>query len=87
MTLYLYREGTNTPVLTLEKVRAYTAEQVVMDDGTVYGSLAEGYELSATEDCAGTLRAAWRRNNPSPEARLEEVETLLAEMLFGGESV
>ena len=87
MTLYLYQTGTGTPVLTLEQVRSYTAEQVVLEDGTVYSPLAEGYELSATEDCAGTLRADWRQGNPSQEERLEDVEALLAEILFGGESV
>lgn len=87
MTLYLYRSGTDTPVLTLEQVRSYTAEQVVLEGGTVYGPLAEGYELSATADCAGTLRADWRKANPTQEARLEDVEALLAEILFGGEAI
>ena len=47
--------------------------------GLYVDAVAEGYELSATEDCAGTLRADWRQGNPSQEERLEDVEALLAE--------
>lgn len=87
MTLYLYRTGAQTPEQTLEQVASYTADQVVTEDGTIFGPLAEGYELSETADCAGTLRAAWRTANPSPEQRLEDLEDLMAELLFGGDGV
>ena len=86
MTLYLYKSGTNKAVLTLEDVVSYTADQVVTKKG-VYAPLAGDCELSATSDCAGTLRADWRGKNPSAEKRLEEVEDVLAQILFGGEAV
>ena len=46
MTLYFYEIGTNQPALTVENVQSYTADSVMAADGTVYGPLAEGYELS-----------------------------------------
>lgn len=86
MKLYLYNIERKTPVLTLEDAVSYTANQVVTADGTVYGPFAEDCELSATEDCAGTLRADWRRDHPTAETRLEELEALMAGLLFGGEA-
>lgn len=86
MTLYLYKTGTGTPEITMEDAVSYTADRVVTADGTVYGPFAEDCELSATADCAGTLRADWRRDNPTAEARLEELEALMAGLLFGGEA-
>lgn len=84
MTLYLYRIGETAPVLELEDVVSYTADQVVTADGTAYAPLAEDCELAATPDCAGMLRADWRAANPTQERRIEDLEDLLAEMLFGG---
>lgn len=84
MTLYLYRIGETAPVLELEDVVSYTADQVVTADGTAYAPLAEDCELAATPDCAGMLRADWRLEHPSTETRLEELENLMAELLFGG---
>ena len=84
MELYLYRTADKAVVMKLEKVLDYTDREVRTDDG-VYGPLAEGLELSETADCAGTLRADWRRNHPDNETRLEELETLMAELLFGGD--
>ena len=86
MTLYLYKTGTNVPVMMLEDVLSYTADRVVTEKG-VYAPLAGDCELSATPDCAGTLRADWREKNPPAEKRLEEVEDVLAQILFGGEAV
>ena len=87
MTLYLYQIGANTPALTIENAVSYTADQVVTEMGAVLTPLSEGCELSATADCAGTLRADWRSLHPSDRSRIEELETLMAELLFGGESV
>lgn len=87
MTLYLYQIGTNTPVLTMENVISYSSEEVVSrkDDGTqtVFAPLAEDCELSSKADCSETLRADWRVQNPTDLARIEELEALMAGLLFG----
>ena len=85
MTLYLYKIGTEKPVLTVENAQSYTADSVTAADGTVYGPLAEGYELSGRADCSQTLRADWRKRCPSQETRLEELEELVAALMVGGE--
>ena len=70
MTLYLYKTGTNVPVLTIENVQGYTADSVTAletDGSTVtYTPLAEDCELSSKADCSETLRAAWRTAHPEP---------------------
>ena len=83
MILYLYKLGTNTPALTIKNARSYTADSVTDEDGAVYRPLAEDYELSGKE----TLRADYRAAHPTQETRLEELETLVAALLFGGEGV
>lgn len=60
---------------------------MVTAEGWVLGPLADGVELSETADCVGTPRADRRENNPSQERRIEELEALMAEMLFEGENV
>lgn len=85
MDLYLYKTGTAVPLLVIENVTSYTADQAVTADGTVYGPFAGDCELSATADCAGQLRADWQSEHPTAETRLEELESLMADMLFGGE--
>lgn len=85
MILYLYKIGTDTPVLTVENAQSYTADGILAADGAVYAPLAEGYELSGKVDCSETLRADWRKRCPSQETRLDELETLVAALLFGGE--
>ena len=82
MILYLYKLGTNTPALTIEDARSYTADSVAAEDGAVYRPLAEDYELSGK---AETLRADYRAAHPTQEIRLEELEELVAALLFGGE--
>lgn len=80
MTLYLYHIGANAPALTIENVQSYTADSVTAleADGTVatYAPLAEDCELSSKADCTETLRADWRKANPSTE---NQVNDLLAE--------
>ena len=85
MTLYLYKTGTSVPAMVLDNVVSYAADQVVTEEGC-YGPFADDYELSAAADCTETLRADYRRENPSAETRLEELEEILAELLFGGEA-
>ena len=85
MTLYLYRIGTEVPILTIENVQNYTADSVTAADGTVYGPLAEDCELSGKADCSETLRADYRAAHPTQETRLEELEELVAALMFGGE--
>ena len=85
MTLYLYRIGTEVPILTIENVQNYTADSVTAEDGAVYRPLAEDYELSGKADCSETLRADYRAAHPTQETRLEELEELVAALLFGGE--
>ena len=85
MTLYLYKIGTEKPVLTVENARSYTADSVTAADGTVYGPLAADCELSSVPECTETLRANWRKRCPATEPRLEELEELVAGLMFGGE--
>ena len=85
MTLYLYKTGTNVPVLTIEDVQSCTADAVTAADGTVYAPLAEDCELSSKADCSETLRADYRAAYPTQETRLEELEELVAALMFGGE--
>ena len=85
MTLYLYKLGTNAPALTIKNARSYTADSVTAEDGAVYKPLAEDYELSGKADCSETLRAGYRAAYPTQETRLEELETIVAALLFGGE--
>lgn len=71
MTLYLYKAGTSTPVLTIKNVQSYTADSVTAldEDGhsVIYSPLAEDCELSNKPDCSETLRAAWRTEHPDAE--------------------
>lgn len=85
MTLYLYEIGTDQPVLTVENAQSYTADSVTAADGTIYAPLTEGYELSGKVNCSETLRADYRAAHPTQETRLEELEELVAAMIFGGE--
>lgn len=89
MTLYLYKIGSSSLVLTIENVQGYTAVRVTALDeagnAVVYAPLAEDCELSSKADCSETLRAAWREANPDGETRLDELEELVAALLYGGE--
>lgn len=91
MTLYVYRLGENAggapavPALTIEDVVSYTADRAVTADGSVYGPFGEDCELSSRPDCSEALRAKWRREHPSAEERVEELEALVAGLLFGGD--
>ena len=85
MILYLYKLGTNTPALTIKNARSYTADSILTADGAVYAPLAEGYELSGKADCSETLRADYRASYPTQETRLEDLEELVAALMFGGE--
>lgn len=89
MTLYLYKRGTSAPVLTIENVQSYTAERVTALDeagnAVVYTPLAEDCELSSKADCSEALRAAWREINPDEGTRLDELEALVAGLLYGGD--
>lgn len=86
MKLYLYKIGTTAPALTIENALCYTDHSVTAEDGTVYAPLAEDCELSSLPDCSETLRADWRAAHMSTEKRVEELESLVAELLFGGET-
>lgn len=89
MKLYLYRCGTRNPLLTIEHVQSYTARRVTAldeeENTVIYAPLAEDCELSSKEDCSEALRAAWREANPDEKTRLEELEALVAALLYGGE--
>lgn len=87
MKLYLYRIGSTVPAFEIKDAVSYTADRVKAADGTIYGPFAEHCELSSLPDCSETLRADWRVAFPSQETRLEELEALVAELLFGGEAV
>ena len=89
MTLYLYHIGTAAPLLRLKRVQSHTAERVTALDeagnAVVHAPLAEDCELSSEPDCSEALRAAWREANPDGETRLDELEELVAALLYGGE--
>lgn len=74
MTLYLYRIGTEVPILTIENVQNYTADSVTAKNAEgnpiVYSPLAADCELSSKADCSETLRAAWRKS-PTQLDRIE----------------
>ena len=89
MTLYLYKTAAKTVVMCMENVRSYTADSVTAKNAegnpVVYSPLAADCELSSKADCSEALRAAWREANPDGETRIEELEALVAELLYGGE--
>ena len=89
MTLHLYRIGTEVPVLTIENVQNYTADSVTAKNAEgnpiVYSPLAADCELSSKVDCSETLRADYRAANPDDKTRMDELETLMAELLYGGD--
>lgn len=84
MKLYLYRQGTQEPLLTMDNIVSYTAKSATAEDGRVYGPFAGDCELSSKADCSETLRADWREENPSETERVEALELLVAQFLFGG---
>lgn len=86
MKLYLYDTGSKRTLLELGDVVSYTDQEVVTARG-VCGPLADGLELSSLPDCSETLRADRIRDYPSTGTRLEELEALVAKLLFGGEAV
>lgn len=83
MTLYLYRIGTEVPVLTIENVQNYTADSVTAKNAegnpVVYSPLAADCELSSKADCSEALRAAWRKS-PTQLDRIEAQTTYTAMM-------
>ncbi len=89
MTLYLYKTAAKTVVMCMENVRSYTADSVTALDEAgnqiVFSPLADDCELSGKADCSETLRAAWREINPDEGTRLDELEALVAGLLYGGD--
>lgn len=83
MTLYLYRIGTEVPILTIENVQNYTADSVTAKNAEgnpiVYSPLAADCELSSKADCSETLRADWRKS-PTQLDRIEAQTTYTAMM-------
>ena len=83
MTLYLYRIGTEVPILTIENVQNYTADSVTAKNAEgnpiVYSPLAADCELSSKADCSETLRADWRKS-PTQLDRIESQTTYTAMM-------
>ena len=84
MKLYAYDRETKELLMELDGVTAWTDTSVTTEGG-VYSPLADNLDLSKTADCAATLRAYYRGSNPAPEQRLEDLEALMAELLFGGD--
>lgn len=89
MTLYLYKTGTHTPLLTVKNVQGYTADRITALDpegnSVTYAPLGEDCELSGRVDCTETLRADWRETHPDEKTRIAELEALMAALLYGGE--
>lgn len=74
LTLYLYKIGTNKPILAIEDVVSYTADRAEAKDGAVYSPFADDVELSSLPDCSETLRADWRKANPPMAERVTVLE-------------
>lgn len=86
MTLYVYKIGTNIPVLTVENAQSYTADSVTAADGAIYRPLADDCELSGKADCSeDSAGPNYRAAHPTQETRLDELEELVASLMFGGE--
>lgn len=83
MELYLYDKNTRAVISRIDGVLSYTGGMVVTESG-IYTPLADNVELSASPECTEALRAEWSRNHPTEEARLADLEALMAEVLFGG---
>ena len=83
MTLYLYKIGGKFPVITIEHVVSYTADEVVTEDGTVYSPLADEYELSSLSDCSETLRADYRSNSAPTQLDQVEAQATYTAMMTG----
>ena len=83
MTLYLYKIGSRSLVLTIENVQGYTADSVTAKNAEgnhiVYSPLAADCELSSKADCSETLRADWRKS-PTQLDRIEAQTTYTAMM-------
>ena len=86
MELYLYHRETGMLINKLEHVLSYTDRRVVTAEG-VYEPLDEAVELSTLPDCSEALRKAWQQLYPSAETRLDELELLMAQLLFGGDDL
>ena len=87
MTGYLYQAATRQLLLTIEHVRSFTNDRIEDDRGGLYGPFAEGVELSLTPDLKETRFSDWTAAHPSADTRLDDLETLVAQLLFGGETV
>ena len=83
MTLYLYKIGSRSLVLTIENVQGYTADSVTAKNAEgnpiVYSPLAADCELRSKADCSETLRADWRKS-PTQLDRIEAQTTYTAMM-------
>ena len=67
MTLYVYKIGTNIPVLTVENAQSYTADSVTAADGAIYRPLADDCEparRTARRLCGQTTVRRIRRRRP-----------------------
>ena len=85
MTLYLYKIEHPEEILPIQDVTDYSDTHVATSEGAIYRPLAEGWELSSKADCSETLRADWQEKHPTQQQRIDELEELLAAVLFGGE--
>ena len=85
--MYLYRLGETTPLLEIKDVaelhgRRRDVTRIRRDLRAAGGGLRVVLRAgTATE----TLRADYRAAHPTQETRLEELEELVAALLFGGE--
>lgn len=79
---------------TAKSAAALAGEKQTLTTGTAAVSgqtavlpvtLAEDCELSGKADCSETLRADYRAANPDDKTRMDELETLMAELLYRGE--
>lgn len=84
MLLYFYNRHTGRLADVME-ADGYNGDFAWAGDSTVY--FDRDWEVSTAPDLGQALRAEWQAANPTQASRLEEVEFLLAELLFGGEPV
>ena len=85
-TLYLYNKYNKELLLTVEGTMCSADRIIDSQDGGTIG-FGDEVEVSSLPDLSEELRKQYREDNPTPEDRLELVEEIMAQILFGGDSL
>ena len=84
-TLHLYNKQNNKLLLTVTGEISGINRLASEDGGTI--TFGDDVEISSLADLSETLCQQYRENNPTQEDRLALVEDIMAEILFGGDSL